>query len=404
MRIQLILFTKVFVDMIILSRRLPFGELSAESMHPPLPRSVRRISLRHWKLPPVTRGIMFQKILMLNTLRNQHIIDPVDDVSRIVSDAVGVQAQYLNNALFAISIRHKNIDLELDTDVIRKIWSFRGTLHLHVAADITSVVSILRNEWHIRWGKYMASIFSDDMRKQMQKQTCQLIAAGFCNRQMLRDECLRLGYAAHVVDSAFSSWGGILKDLNYDGRIYFSKYDKLDFSLSGNNLLEDVFCSAFGSAIAKRYFSFYGPATLADFCYWAGISQSLGKQWFQDIEKNLSFLTDEKNNKYYYAGELAENTAELPKCVFIGGFDPLMLAYKNKERWLKAEHHNKIFSKNGFVRNVILFDGMAEAIWKMDKGVLKITLLEPTGKKQNIVSKYIASSNILDCKRIEYSD
>jgi len=341
---------------------------------------------------------------MLNTLRNQHIIDPVDDVNRIVSDAVGIQAQYLNNALFAISIRHKNINVELDTDVIRKIWSFRGTLHLHVAADITSVVSILNNDWHTRWGKYMSSTFSDEIRKQMQTQTCQLIAAGFCNRQLLRDECLRLGYAARVVDNAFSSWGGILKDLNYDGRIYFSEYDKLDFSFGGNNLLDDVSCSDFGSAVAKRYFSFYGPATLADFCYWAGIPQSLGKQWFLNIEQNLSYLTDEKNNKYYYAGKLDENTNVLPNCVFIGGFDPLMLAYKNKSRWLKSEHHDKIFSKNGFVRNVILLDGVAEAIWKIDKGVLKITLFEPNEIKRNIVREFIASNNILACKRIEYID
>lgn len=347
---------------------------------------------------------MLEKILMLNTLKNQHIINPLDDVNCIVRDAIGIQAQYLNNALFAISIRHKNMHAKLDASVVRKIWSFRGTLHLHSVTDINAIVSILRNDWYTRWGKYMSCFFSDDVRNRMKEQTCHFIELGVCNRHLLRDECVRLGYDINIVNNAFSSWGGILKDLNYDGQIYFTEYDKANFSLNNENLLDEKTCFSFGTELAKRYFSFYGPATLSDFCHWVGISKSICEQWLLFVEKELSYLMDEKKQKYYYIGKLNENINELPTCVFLGGFDPLMLAYKNKSRWLKSEYQKNIFLKNGFVRNIILLDGMADAIWKLDKGVLKITLFEPTSKKKDIISNFIESSNVLACKSVVYSN
>lgn len=347
---------------------------------------------------------MFDKILMLNTLKNQHIINPLDDVNHIVTDAIGIQAQYLNNALFAISIRYKSMLAELDEAFVRKIWSFRGTLHLHMVTDVNSIVSILKNDWYTRWGKHMSLSFSDDVRSRMKEQACQLIETGVCNRQTLRDECVRLGFDIKIVDNAFSSWGGILKDLNYDGKIYFSKYNKSDFSLNRENLLDDIACFSYGSELAKRYFSFYAPATLSDFCHWTGVTHSLGKQWFLAIENDLSYIMDDKKKKYYYIEKIDENINELPKCVFLGGFDPIIVAYKNKSRWLKPEYYDKIFLKNGFIHNIILLDGMAEAVWKIDKCVLKITLFEKSSEKQDIINNYIETSNIFTCESVVYSD
>lgn len=347
---------------------------------------------------------MFEKLLMLNTLKNQHIIEPVDDENVVIKDAIGIQAQYINNALFAIAIRHTNMPVALNANIVRKVWSFRGTLHLHIADEASSIIGILRNEWYARWGKYMSSIFTGEARKEIQNQTCQLIESGFYNRQMLRDECLRLNFHPQTIEDAFSSWGGILKDLNYDGKIHFSEYDQLNFSLGTDFLSDNAEQIRVGTDIIKRYFSFYGPATLSDFCYWSGVSQSLGKQWLISAENHLSYETNEKGKKYYYIGKMDENLNGMPKCIFLGGFDPIMLAYKDKSRWLKPENHSSVFSKNGFVHNVILIDGMARANWKIEKDVLRVTIFEPIeSNTRKTISDFVESSKFMNCNDIVYT-
>lgn len=343
---------------------------------------------------------MIKKILTLNALRNQHLIVPLADVNRIVKDAIGIQVQYMNNALFAISVRCNSVLSKLDASDICKIWSFRGTLHLHDSADIISIRMILKDEWFSRWGKYMNLYFPYDIRKYMQNKTCELISSGICDRQSLREEFVHLGFEMNMVQHAFSSWGGILKDLNYQNRIHFLEFDKKYFSLSREIMLEDMDFS-FGSKLVKRYYSFYGPATLADFCYWAGIPQSLGMKWQLSGERDFSHLLIE-NKKYYYVDMIDERIDKIPKCIFLSGFDPFMLAYRDKSRWLKAEHHDMIFKKNGFIHNIVLLNGVAGATWRIDNNNLLVKLFESSKKNQQIIKDFVESNKLLSCKHVTY--
>lgn len=65
--------------------------------------------------------------------------------------------------------------IELDTGGIHKIWSFRGTLHLHSKDDVSPIINIVKNEWHTRLGRYMTSVFGDTTRKNIKETTCHLI-------------------------------------------------------------------------------------------------------------------------------------------------------------------------------------------------------------------------------------
>lgn len=347
---------------------------------------------------------MLDEILILNSLKKQHIIDPLESAEHVIREAIGFQAQYLQNAIFAVSIRHNNLEAVINPETVCKVWSFRGTLHIHNNEDVIPIVRILKDIWFANWGKYMDNIFSDAMRRYLHDHTRRLIALGFCSRQLLREESDRLGIDRNLICQAYSSWGGVLKDLNYNGEIGFSEYDKLNFCLKDRKKLNDRSIFLFRTELVKRYFRFYGPATLADFCYWMGFSLSLGKQWITDVEADLMFLEDGKNNKYFYLGELVENIDAIPKCVFLCGFDPLMLAYKNKSRWISHIHYHKVFLKNGFMKNVILINGKAEAIWKRESGVLKITLFEHSVTYMSIINDFIYSNRIFKHLNIKFCD
>jgi hypothetical protein len=40
--------------------------------------------------------------------------------------------------------------------------------------------------------------------------------------------------------------------------------------------------------IMKRYFGYYGPATLQDFAYWRGTTMANTRRWFPNVEADLT--------------------------------------------------------------------------------------------------------------------
>ena len=73
---------------------------------------------------------------------------------------------------------------------------------------------------------------------------------------------------------------------------------------------------------------------------------------------------------------------ELPKCLFLAGFDQLMLGYEKTESlFLPKEHMRDIFNLAGIVRPAILVNGTVVGWWNLKNRKLKITLFSPADQK-----------------------
>ena len=65
---------------------------------------------------------------------------------------------------------------------------------------------------------------------------------------------------------------------------------------------------------------------------------------------------------------------DVPDCVFLAGFDQLMLGYEKKESvFLHQEHLRGIFNRSGIVLPCLLLDGQAAGQWKVSGKACAVT-------------------------------
>lgn len=80
--------------------------------------------------------------------------------------------------------------------------------------------------------------------------------------------------------------------------------------------------------------------------------------------------------------------SDLPACIFLAGFDPLMLGYEKKESlYLPPEYLRSIFSLAGIVSPAILLRGRVVGRWKKKNGKLQLTAFEALGADRQIVEE-----------------
>ena len=80
----------------------------------------------------------------------------------------------------------------------------------------------------------------------------------------------------------------------------------------------------------------------------------------------------------------------MPRCLFLAGFDQLMLGYRKEDNpFLPPEHLRGIFSLAGMVSPAILLEGRVVGKWKQSGGRLSRTLFEPVDEAGR---KYILSA------------
>ena len=91
---------------------------------------------------------------------------------------------------------------------------------------------------------------------------------------------------------------------------------------------------------------------------------------------------------YYYIDSGQTYDQEMPKCLFLAGFDQLLLAHEKKESlFLHPEHMREIFSLAGIVMPAVLMDGEVVGRWKKKNKKLSVTLFKAaTQREKNIIA------------------
>ena len=148
--------------------------------------------------------------------------------------------------------------------------------------------------------------------------------------------------------------------------------------------------------LARRCFTYFGPATIKDAAYFFGTTQTKVKSWLKQLPVTETSL--DGKSYFYIANGLP--AGELPTCLFLAGFDQLMLGYEKTESlFLSKEYMRDIFNLAGIVRPAILVNGTVVGWWNLKNRKLKITLFAPAD--QRLISE-TASHLWSDLKQIEY--
>jgi hypothetical protein len=114
------------------------------------------------------------------------------------------------------------------------------------------------------------------------------------------------------------------------------------------------------AALAKRYFTSHGPATLEDFDWWSGLSIGDARRALDMVKSDL--VSEMVDGKVYW---FVETHVKSKKSVFLlPAFDEFIISYKDRSATITFEDQKLAISNNGMFHPVILVDGESVGVWK----------------------------------------
>ena len=310
--------------------------------------------------------------IKLRRLAGQHLLAPTD-TQTVVKDLCGVQAQFLSHALHGLSIRCT----EVNTDGLIKSWTNRGTMHLFSADDLP----LFLHEGRTHFLRPVDTLESDayisaDRKAYFADLIVDAVSQGIDEREALKAVCEKAGMTESESQSLFDPWGGTIRALCEAGRICHKVQEKKAYQL----------CPAFEPMaeeparieLARRYFTHFGPATIKDAAYFFGTTQTKVKSWLKQLPVSETSL----DGKSYFYIDIGLPAGILPDCLFLAGFDQLILGHEKTESlFLPRDHMRQIFNLAGIVRPAILTNGTVTGWWNLKNRKLKVTLFSPTDQK-----------------------
>ena len=201
-------------------------------------------------------------------------------------------------------------------------WSIRRTVHAYLKSEIPLYI----HEGRMADTAYLQTEYRDELSPKTKQRFHQVILKGLSQQSLTRDQIKDLCRAEKISledeKRIFNAWGGLLRYMVERGEIY-QEYGAKRF-----HLLKDFQPLPKKEAeleIARRYFSGFGPVSLADARYYFKEKKATVLDWMKQLDlKTIQVAGEER----FYLGDLDE--AELPDCLFIAGFDQLLLGYEKK--------------------------------------------------------------------------
>jgi hypothetical protein len=282
----------------------------------------------------------------------------------------GLQAQDYPGALWAIGLRsggagEAEVEAAVADGSIVRSWPMRGTLHFTAAADLRWMIRLLGPR----------SISGD--RSRCRQLGIDAAALSSCRRlfikaleggrQQSRAVLFGLLEAAGIATDGQRGYH-ILFNLAQEGLICFAARDGKQQTFA---LLEEWTPDArilerdeALAELAGRYFSGHGPATLADFVWWSGLTVADARAGLALAAARLARETFE-GEPHWFAMDRAP--ARLPSGAvhLLPAFDEYLLGYKGRAAVLDPRDAGRVApGGNGLFRPIIVVDGRVAGVWR----------------------------------------
>jgi hypothetical protein len=319
------------------------------------------------------------KELLSISLRRQYLSVKAPR-EEVVSDLCGLQAQFANNPKYALRIRASGFDEGHWQDGLVKTWTFRKTLHAVLEKELGLFLSAqgIPDRWYDGWGlragrmAYWAEFLGD------------LISSGTRGREDLKKRCRERGISQEEEGNVFHGWGGLLYEMSRRGLIAYHPGTAKQFVPCPP--LRPLPRDEARAVLLRRYFQSFGPAEISDCVSFTGYRRREVEDLIRGFDIRLNRVSCEGKD-YFYLGELPE-PEPVPACLFLAGFDQLIMGYRNRSRVMDDEDKGKVITNSGIVHPTVLLRGRLGAKWKKDGSVLIITPFRPlSARAQALITK-----------------
>ena len=319
-------------------------------------------------------GNIDNEILLYNSLKGLHLLDKAD-THTVVSDLMGLQAQFTNYPKASLRIRASDYQ---EADPFRglvKIWSHRGTMHLVPEDELGIHLAALDNAGPFQDGYW--GISRQDAERWapfIQEQ----IGRGNNTRDGLKAACEKAGMREELLHQAFYGWGGLIREMVTRGMIVCGTGTQKEYFIPGS--IDWMDRDQARRIFLRRYFEHYGPATVSDCRYFF----SNWKRADMDplLNELLPHLVCTKiGEKKYYSLQEPVTDGILPACVLVPGFDQLVLGYKDRDRMIDRRFLKELTNIAGIVSPSVLVRGQIRARWKLTGAEFTVSAFDRLLKK-----------------------
>lgn len=118
--------------------------------------------------------------------------------------------------------------------------------------------------------------------------------------------------------------------------------------------------------LLRRFLRAYGPATLADFSKWSGITAKEAKPVWESLAEELKPVSSEGQTSFLLCKdekEFAESELREPVVRLLPSFDPFLLAHADKDHLVDAAHYKRVYRNQWWISPVVLLNGRVAGTW-----------------------------------------
>jgi hypothetical protein len=293
-----------------------------------------------------------------------------------------MQAQDYQQALWAVGLRMRaptlaTVEAALASGKIILTWPLRGTLHFAAAENVRWLLELLAP-------RRLAA--DQTRRRQLELDEHTLERCGRLFREALaggqrlsRAALMRLLESAQINPTGQRGYH-ILWYLAQTGLICLGPRQGKEQTFV---LLDEwapvsrrLTREAALAELAGCYFTSHGPATVADFATWAGLTLADARAGLETATSSL--VSERHDGKEYWRGADASDAAhDVSSVHLLPGFDEYLLGYKDRGNVLATEHAGKVApGGNGVFFPIIVVGGQVVGTWKrtVKKDAVTVTL------------------------------
>ena len=351
-----------------------------------------------------TEVSMTQNELRLRQLTNQYLLTKADKRT-VLRDLNGVQAQFMTNALHAMTIRCSDYTPETAADGLVKNWTIRGTVHVFHESDLSlykhcnNGADYRKNEWHGYHNRFTGEVMlSPERQAYLSEVILDSLKNGSRTRDELKQICRDNGMTPPEEECMFDQWGGGIRDLCERGFMNYVVQEKKAYTLSPP--FDPIPESEAMLEIARRYFTNLAPATIHDAMYYFHTTKEQVKIWLNQLPVTSAEC---EGMTYYWIGNGKSYDTPIPDCIFLAGFDQLLLAYQKTESlYLPQEHLRKIFNLAGIVNPAVLLHGRIAGRWQKKGNRLNLMMFESVSPEDRRIIEREAERLWNSLRKIEW--
>lgn len=348
---------------------------------------------------------MTEEEIKIRQLTNQYLIVPSDKLT-VVRGLCGIQSQFMVNAMHSLKIRCYDYDESTLKEGLVKNWTIRGTVHVFAEDDLGLFLSCdngqnyRKNEWngYTFWNQRDVWALTPERQKYLSEVVLNALGKEPCTRDELKAVCRENGMTEAEESSMFDPWGGGIRELCERGFMNYVVQEKKAYCLS--SAFSPIPQEEAEIELARRYFTNIAPATIHDAMYFFHVSAARVKKWLSVLP-----VTEAEcgGKTYYYIEEGRSYAYDMPECLFLAGFDQLMLGYEKKESlYLAPENMRAIFNLAGIVMPSVMLNGQVVGKWKKKNRKMQVILFAKAGKRGESAIREKAASLWEDLTSIEF--